>query len=113
MNRGIAVNYTGRYQNTGYFLRKYLGRPGGKADQAGDADLNWENNFHLYRYAETLLVAAELAWRTNRESTRLFRPGTRTCRSESQSNFRRSHHAGTPVELLGEGKTLFRPGSFR
>ena len=26
MNRGIAVNYTGRYQNTGYFLRKYLGR---------------------------------------------------------------------------------------
>ncbi len=109
MNKGIAVNYTGRYQNTGYFLRKYLGRPGGKTDQAGDADLNWENNLHLYRYAETLLNAAELAFRTGnvseaqgyfdevRERAGL---GTKAISEDAILQERR-------VELIGEGKRYF------
>ena len=108
MNKGIAVNYTGRYQNTGYFLRKYLGRPGGKADQAGDADLNWENNFHLYRYAETLLNAAELAWRTNSGEAQSYFDqvrdraglGSKAISEEAIMQERR-------VELLGEGKRYF------
>lgn len=58
---GYNVSYGGRYQNTGYFLRKYLPRPGGNVGSQGDADLNWDYNLHLYRYAETLLNAAELA----------------------------------------------------
>lgn len=61
---GYTVSYGGRYQNTGYFLRKYLPRPGGNAGALGDADLNWDYNLHLYRYAETLLNAAELALAT-------------------------------------------------
>lgn len=61
--KGITVTYGGRYQNTGYFLRKYLGRIGGNAGCVGDADLNWDNNLRIYRYAETLLNAAELALR--------------------------------------------------
>lgn len=61
---GITVTYGGRYQNTGLFLRKYLGRTGGNHGCLGDPDLNWDNNLRIYRYAETLLNAAELALRT-------------------------------------------------
>lgn len=62
--KGITVTYGGRYQNTGLFLRKYLGRIGGNAGCLGDPDLNWDNNLRIYRYAETLLNAAELSLRT-------------------------------------------------
>jgi hypothetical protein len=60
----ITVTYGGRYQNTGFFLRKYLGRIGGNTGSLGSSDLNWDNNLRIYRYAETLLNAAELALRT-------------------------------------------------
>ena len=62
--QGISVSYGGRYQNTGYFLRKYLPRPGGKDGYVGADALNWDYNLHLYRYAETLLNAAELSLAT-------------------------------------------------
>lgn len=62
---GDTVKYGGRYQNTGIFLLKYLGRPGGNANTIGDADLGWDNNQRIYRYSETLLNAAELLLRTN------------------------------------------------
>ena len=62
--KGITISYGGRYQNTGLFLRKYLGRIGGNSGCVGDADLNWDNNLRIYRYAETLLNASELAFRT-------------------------------------------------
>ena len=61
---GDTVTYGGRYQNTGYFLRKYLPRPGDTEGSVGDAGLNHDENLHLYRYAETLLNAAELALAT-------------------------------------------------
>lgn len=64
-SKGITVSYDKRYQNTGLFLRKYLGRIGGNTGCIGDSDLNWDNNLRVYRYAETLLNAAELALRTN------------------------------------------------
>lgn len=67
--KGITVTYGGRYQNTGLFMRKYLGRIGGNAGCVGDADLNWDNNLRIYRYAETLLNAAELALRTGDTGT--------------------------------------------
>ena len=61
---GDTVTYGGRYQNTGYFLRKYLPRPGDTEGSVGDAGLNHDENLHLYRYAETLLNAAGLALAT-------------------------------------------------
>lgn len=62
--KGYDAGYGGRYQNTGYFLRKYLPRPGGTDGNVADGGLNWDYNLHLYRYAETLLNAAELALET-------------------------------------------------
>ena len=62
--KGITVSYGGRYQNTGLFLRKYLGRVGGNNGASASSDLGWDNNQRIYRYAETLLNASELALRT-------------------------------------------------
>ena len=45
--QGVNVTYGGRYQNTGYFLRKYLGRPGGNAGCTGDADELGQQPAHL------------------------------------------------------------------
>ena len=57
---GEGIN-GGRWQSTGYFNRKYLSRVGGDHGQLADNNLNFCNNYRVYRYAETLLNAAELA----------------------------------------------------
>ena len=56
--------YEHRYQDTGYFLGKYIAKSENNKDQAADGDLNFNNNLRIYRYAETLLNAAELLLRT-------------------------------------------------
>lgn len=53
-------SYTPRWQDTGYFQRKYIGRADGTAGALSDSDCNQNSNFRIYRYAETLLNAAEL-----------------------------------------------------
>ncbi len=50
-----------RMQYTGLFLKKYIARTNGNHGQIGDGDMNYGNNQRYYRYAETLLNAAELA----------------------------------------------------
>lgn len=106
--KGIKVEYGGRYQNTGFFLRKYLGRKGGNQDAIGDADLNWDNNLRIYRYAETLLNAAELALRTGDGAAQGYLDEVRT----------RAGLGSIPVtldnillerrlEFVGEGKRYF------
>lgn len=56
-------SYNARYQDTGYFLEKYCAHTGDNADQIADAQLNHNENLRVYRYAECLLNAAELAVR--------------------------------------------------
>ena len=56
-----GATYEPRYQDEGYFLRKNLPRKGGNANCSASADMNYNNNVRLYRYAETLLNAAELS----------------------------------------------------
>ena len=60
-----GATYAGRFEDTGYFMRKYLPRKGGNAGYTGSADMNYNNNVRVYRYAETLLNAAELTLATN------------------------------------------------
>lgn len=59
-NAASAGKYNPRYQDTGFFLEKYVARSGYNKDQIADADLNYNNNLRIYRYSETLLNAAEL-----------------------------------------------------
>jgi hypothetical protein len=60
-----GASYAPRYEDTGYFMRKYLPRVGGNAGYTASADMNYNNNIRVYRYAETLLNAAELTLATN------------------------------------------------
>lgn len=105
---GITVTYGGRYQNTGFFLRKCLGRPGGTDGQVAAENMNWDNNLHLYRYAETLLNAAELALATGDNGAQGYFDQVRA----------RAGVASKPVsvdaiiderhlEFVGEGKRYF------
>ncbi|MGM9704962.1 MAG: RagB/SusD family nutrient uptake outer membrane protein [Prevotella sp.] len=59
-------NPTGRWQQTNLFMNKYLPRYSHVASGTGGADqCRWNDNFRIYRFAETLLNAAELIVRTN------------------------------------------------
>jgi len=59
VNSFPADSYTARFQNTGLFMAKYAAREGYNPPP-GDIDLNYDNNLRLFRFAETLLNAAEL-----------------------------------------------------
>ncbi len=54
-----AGTYNPRFQNTGFFMGKYAARVGYNPPP-GDQDLNYNNNLRIFRYAETLLNAADL-----------------------------------------------------
>lgn len=60
---GAGLSYNARYQDTGYFLNKYIALKANNADRIAADDLNFNNNLRIYRYAETLLNAAELVQR--------------------------------------------------
>jgi hypothetical protein len=64
-----GAKYSPRYEDTGYFLRKYLPRKDGNKGYTADGDMNYNNNVRFYRYAETLLNAAELLLQTGGSST--------------------------------------------
>ncbi len=107
-NKNTLVTYGGRYQNTGVFLRKYLGRPGGKEGVVGSGDLNWENNLHLYRYAETLLNAAELALATGDNGAQGYFNQVRDRAGLPQKTVSVDNIlAERRVEFVGEGKRYF------
>ena len=59
INKFADGTYSVRFQNTGLFMAKYAARKGYNPPP-GDTDLNYDNNLRIFRYAETLLNAAEL-----------------------------------------------------
>lgn len=103
-----GATYTERWQNTGLWLKKYLPYTANNADQKADGDLNFNNNLRIYRFAETLLNAAELVVLTGGDA------------AEAQGYLARVHNrAGLPdtpdatvdnilaerrLEFVGEGK---------
>lgn len=54
-----------RYQNTGFWMGKNYAYAVNCERSTGDQQLNYNYNLRVYRYAETLLNAAELLVRTN------------------------------------------------
>lgn len=58
--RAFDGTYNKRYQDFGFFLQKYSARADGNAGQVASGELNYNNNWRIYRYSETLLNAAEL-----------------------------------------------------
>ena len=98
------ATYTPRAQDTGNFLRKYIARNNGNHGQKADADLNHHNNFRVYRYAETLLNAAELAYLTGKDGSQYLqmvrdRAGCTDAGSDQEAII-----AERRKEFVGEGK---------
>lgn len=58
--RAFDGTYNKRYQDFGFFLAKYAARADGNAGQKASGELNFNNNWRIYRYSEALLNAAEL-----------------------------------------------------
>ncbi len=58
INHFESDQYKARFQDTGLFMAKYAARVG--YNPQGDVDLNYCNNFRIFRFAETLLTYAEM-----------------------------------------------------
>ena len=103
--------YTERYQDTHLWLAKYRPYSDNNKDCPGSKNLNYNNNKRIYRYAETLLNAAELLIATggsssealqylNEVRTRAGLTGYDNCTIENILNERH-------LEFCGEGKRYF------
>lgn len=54
-----AANYVGGYQDTGYFLNKFLPRQSDVRTGGGSAELNYKQDSYIIRLADTYLMEAE------------------------------------------------------
>lgn len=64
-----GAKYSPRYDDTGYFNKKYTHRKGYDSGATSNPALNFRNNDRIFRYSETLLNASELILRTGGSAT--------------------------------------------
>lgn len=106
-----GVTYTERYQDTHFWLKKYRPMTENSKDCPTSKNLNYNNNKRIYRYAETLLNAAELLVETggsasealgylNQIRSRAGLANATTCDIPTLLNERH-------LEFCGEGKRYF------
>lgn len=100
---GFNIN-NGRWQSTGYFNRKTIARLNGNHDALGDGNLAHCNNYRVYRYAETLLNAAELAVLTGGDGSAYLKQVRDRAGASYEGNDRDSILEERRREFLGEGK---------
>lgn len=106
-----GIEYEHAWQHTGFFLNKYLPRVDNVKDAGWDQDLNFNNNLRVYRYAETLLNAAELLVLTNGNGSEAagyvnqvrLRAGLGDISSVTRDNIIDERK----MEFVGEGKRYF------
>lgn len=109
--QGTDNDYTARYQDTHLWLAKYRPLSENSKDCPTSKNLNYNNNLRIYRYAETLLNAAELTLATggsNAEATGYFnivhrRAGLPAMSSIDENDILTERH----LEFVGEGKRYF------
>lgn len=102
-----GVSYTERYQDTHIWLEKYRPYSEHNQDAGFDNNLNYDNNLRVYRYAEVLLNAAELALATGQTAGAEgwlnavhHRAGLTDNVSLTLENIKEERH----LEFVGEGK---------
>lgn len=106
--RPFDGTYNKRYQDFGFFLEKYAAQADGNAGQKASGELNYNNNWRIYRYSETLLNAAELLVATGGSVSEAkgylnqvrSRAGLRTQLEPTLDNIIEERH----LEFVGEGK---------
>ena len=105
-----GVEYTKRYQDTGFQLGKYRPYTENNAT-SGDKDLNYNNNLRVYRVAEAYLNAAELLLETGGDATKAKdyvniirrRAGIAELGAVTVDDVINERH----LEFVGEGKRYF------
>lgn len=108
---GTDKDYKARYQDTHLWLAKYRPMDDNSKDCPTSKNLNYNNNLRVYRYAETLLNAAELTLATggsNGEATGYLnevhrRAGLPAMTSITEDDILNERH----LEFVGEGKRYF------
>ena len=104
-------SYTERYQDTHMWLKKYRPTLDNCKDCPTSKNLNYNNNKRIYRYAETLLNAAELLLQTGGSATEAAgyvnqvraRAGLGNLSSVTIDDILNERH----LEFCGEGKRYF------
>lgn len=106
-----GVSYQERYQDTHLWLAKYRPYSDNNKDCPTSKNLNYNNNKRIYRYAETLLNAAELLLHTGGSASEATgyvnevrnRAGLGSLLSVSIDDIIEERH----LEFCGEGKRYF------
>ena len=93
-----------RWQYTGLFLKKYVARMNGNHGQIADADMNYGNNQRYYRYAETLLNAAELGVLTGKDRSNYLAEVRARANCSDTGTDQLSILEERHKEFVGEGK---------
>ena len=106
-----GISYTERYQDTHIWLKKYRPYSDNNKDCPTSKNLNYNNNKRIYRYAETLLNAAELLLSTGGSAAEAAgyvnevraRAGLGNLSSVTADDILQERH----LEFCGEGKRYF------
>lgn len=106
-----GTTYNERYQDTHLWLGKYRPKNVNNQDCPTSKNLNYNNNKRIYRYAETLLNAAELLLATGGDKGKGLdylnkvsqRAGMNGYGELSEDNIMAERH----LEFMGEGKRYF------
>lgn len=102
---GIDLSdYAPRWQNTGYWLKKSIARVNGNHGYLGDPNMNYGNNIRVYRYAETLLNAAELSVLLGQDGSAYLKEVRDRAHSTASGNSREDIIEERHKEFVGEGK---------
>ena len=96
--------YEPRWQNTGYWLKKYMARVNGNHGYLGDSNMNQGNNQRIYRYAETLLNAAELSLLLGQDGSDYLKQVRDRAHSTAEGTSREDIIEERHKEFVGEGK---------
>jgi hypothetical protein len=106
-----STSYTERYQDTHMWLKKYRPTLENCKDAGPSHNLNYNNNKRIYRYAETLLNAAELLLQTGGSMSEAVgyvnevrtRAGLASLNGVTIDDILTERH----LEFCGEGKRYF------
>ena len=101
---GAGDGYVQRWEDTGYFLYKYLARQNGNHGAQGDVNMGHGNNIRMYRYAETLLNAAELSVLLGQDGSSYLKQVRDRAHCKDTGTSRDDIITERRKEFLGEGK---------
>lgn len=93
-----------RWESEGLYLIKYAARVNGNHGYKGEANMAYGNNFRVYRFAETLLNAAELGLELGKESASYLKQVRDRAHSADNGTDLDSIIEERHKEFLGEGK---------